>query len=391
MKARVAWPARAIARLGLMLGATGVGLLIGEAGLRLADLPQSGPFLQEFRGDRFKVMAYDSNPTGAFDLDLSDASLRETLSARLSNPAELGAHWQDTPHAVAFEFNEQGFRERRFAPKSAGARRIVVLGDSFTLGHGLPNALAYPRLLEVRLQRAYEHELDVDPLKTSIEVLNLGIGDTDLPGILRTAKFALRQLEPDVLVYGYFLNDPVPTLARAVDSPIHDMLDAGWGTLEQSRTMTRIGQAERGGSRVVELLRRFLADRRVTAATIDWYRRLHERDAWRPTLESIVAMANAAKARGARFVLLLLPLPYRIGDSPFAEAHRQMSESASRAGLEVVDALPALARKPDDDLRLHPRDRHPSPLYTRVVAELLAAVVSKDAGVPAAGRARSPR
>lgn len=391
MTSRIVRPASAVARWALALGAGCVGLLIGEAGLRLADVPQSGPFLQEFRGDRFKLMAYDSNPTGAFDLDLSDAKLRQTLSARLANPAELLAHWQETPHAVAFEFNAQGFRERPFGPKSAGVRRIVVLGDSFTVGHGLPNMLSYPRLLEARLQRAYEHELDVDPLKVSIEVLNLGVGDTDLPGILQTAKFALRRLDPDVLVYGYFLNDPVPTLARAEDSPVHDMLDAGWGTLEQSPTLTRIGQAERGGSRVVDLLRRFLADRSVTAATIDWYRRLHQPDAWRPTLEQIVALANAARKRGVRFVLLLLPLPYRIADSPFAEAHREMRESASRAGLEVVDALPALAREPDDDLRLHPRDRHPSPLYTRLVAELLAPVLSGEAGAPAAGRDRSPR
>lgn len=384
-------PAPAIARLALAIGAGCVGLLIGELGLRLADLPRSGPFLQEFRGERFKLMGYDSNPTGALDLDLSDPSLRAKLARRLSNPAEFLAHWQETPHAVSFGFNAQGFRERPLVPKSASTRRIVVIGDSFTAGHGLPNALSYPRLLEVRLQRQYEHELDVDPLKESIEVLNLGRGDIDLPGILRTAKLALRTLDPDVLVYGYFMNDPVPTLSRAQESPIHDMLDAGWGALEQSTTMTRIGQSEHGWSRVVDLSKRFLADRKLTASTIRWYQRLHEREAWKPTLERIVAMSNAAHTQDARFVLLLLPLPFEIADSPFAEAHRQMRESASQAGVEVVDALPALALQSDDDLRLHPRDLHPSPLYTRVVADLLAPVVSQDAGTTSAGRDKSPR
>lgn len=211
----IARPAPAIAKLTLAISAGCVGLLIGELGLRLVDLPRSGPFLQEFRGERFKLMGYDSNPSGALDLDLSEPSLRAKLAERLSNPAEFLAHWQQTPHAVSFDFNAQGFRERPLAPKSAGTRRIVVIGDSFTAGHGLPNALSYPRLLEVRLQRQYEHELDVDPLKVSIEVLNLGRGDTDLPGILRSAKLALRTLDPDVLVYGYFMNDPVPTLSRA--------------------------------------------------------------------------------------------------------------------------------------------------------------------------------
>jgi hypothetical protein len=216
-----------------------------------------------------------------------------------------------------------------------------------------------------------------------------------------------------VLVYGYFLNDPVPTLERAQGSPIHDMLDAGWVSVGGSKSMTRIGESVRGPSRVVDLLKRFVADRNVTDTTIAWYRRLHEPEAWTPTRKRIEAMAKVSRSKGARFVLLLLPLPYEIAHSPFAEAHRAMREAAEASGIEVVDALPALAEFSDDDLRLHPRDRHPSPTYTRVVAELLAEVLSDglaedlpddstdalpvappdaDAvGPPGDGRARSPR
>lgn len=376
-----------LARLALALSATGVGLALGEVGFRLADLPSNGPFLQEFHGAGFKLMAYDSNPTGAFDLDLRDQELRQRLGARLANPAELEAHWEDTPWAVSFGFNSQGFRERKLVPKAAGMKRVVIVGDSFTVGHGLPNALAYPRLLESRLQRALEHGPDVepsDPRSTSVEVLNLGRGNTDLPAIARSAEFALRHLAPDVLVYGYFMNDPVAGVERDSASPIHDMLDAGWVAVDQSPSMTRIGQSNRGRSRVVDLLKRYFADRRVTQATIAWYQRLHEPMAWRPTLDRIRAMSQAARDRDARFILLLLPLPFEIADSPFAEAHRQMQEAASQSGIEVVDALPTLARHPDDALRLHPRDRHPSPLYARVVAGRLAPAVLEALG-PAAG------
>lgn len=380
--------ARAL-RAGLVVGATALGLLFGELGLRLADLPHAGPFLQEFYGEGFKLMAYDANPSGALDLDLRDARVRERWAPRLTNAAEFEASYRATPWAVAFEMNSQGFREKKLEPKRPGMRRIAIVGDSFTAGHGLPNAFAYPRLLEVRLQRAAEHGRTTDALAHPVEVLNLGRGNTDLPAIARSADFALRHLAPDVLVYGYFLNDPIRTLSRDGETPIHDMLDAGWIAAKQTRSMIRIGDVPRGRARVVDLIRRFTADRRVTEATIAWYRRLHQPAAWKPTLDRIVAMERASEAQGARFVLLLLPLPFEIARSPFAEAHRSMKTAAEAEGVEVLDALPALAAYSDEDLRLHPRDRHPSPVYTRVVAELLADALSTTGA--AEPRERSPR
>jgi hypothetical protein len=364
----------------LALGATILGVLLGEAGLRLLGLPRGGPFLQEFYGSDFKLMAYDSNPSGAFDLDLDDPALRARVAARLADPEEFLARWRATPHAVGFEFNAQGFRERKLGPKVARTRRIAVVGDSFTVGHGLPNELSYPRLLEARLAQERSDSGD------RIEVLNLGRGAIDLPAIERVAEFTLHRLEPDVLVYGYFMNDPLPSVGRDLRTPVHDMLDAGWVSLQQTPSMARIGQSQSSGSRVLDLVRRFFADRKVAHSTIEWYQRLHEPEAWKPTLDRIVAMSQAARDRDVRFVLLLLPLPFEIAHSPFAEAHRKVQQAASEAGIEVIDALPALARFDDDELRLHPRDRHPSPLYTRVVADVLAPALSGDAPLPAASR-----
>lgn len=367
-----------LARVAFALAAAVFAGALAELGLRLAGLPKSGPFLQEFRGDGFKLMAYDSNPTGAFDLDLHDPELRDRLAARLANPAELEAHWADTPWAVSLDLNAHGFRERELVPKTFRTKRVAIVGDDFTFGHGLPNALAYPRLLESRLQRAFDHDLEVDSastLPTAIEVLNLGRADADLPAILRTADFALLHLAPDVLVYGYSMNDSLPSRARDSASPIHDMFDGGWDTVVLSPSMTQIGESRRGRFRLADLARLLFTDRSHTAATIGGYQRLHEREAWQPTLSQIAPAARAAQARDVQFVLMLLPLPFEIADSPFAEAHRQMKEAATQAGIQVVDALPTLSQHADDALRLHPRDRHPSPLYARIVAEVLAPVV----------------
>lgn len=364
------------ARWGLAAGALFVGLVVGEIGLRVLGLPESGPFLQEFRGERFKLMAYDSDPADAQDLDLSDAAVRARFEPSLLDVEDFRSSWPETPHAVAFHFNAFGFREVEFRAKLPGTERIVVVGDSFTVGHGLPEARSYPRQLETLLRRS---------APPSREVYNLGRGDTDLPAIVASAGFALARLEPDVLVYGYFLNDAVPSQAPEEGAVVHDMLDAGWVDFEQTRATTRIGQAPRGVSHVVDLIRRFSADRDVTRTTIDWYRSLHRPAEWAPTLERIAALAAQARRHEVRFVFLILPLPYEIsGDYPFEAAHADMAMSLRRAGVEVVDPLEALRPHPDEALRLHPRDRHPSPLYARIVAERLAETLSRPA-VGAAG------
>ncbi len=370
-------------RLALLVGGVLLGALLGELGLRVLGLPKSGPFLQEFRGDRFKIMSYDENPSGALDLDLSDAGIRQAWASHLYDPADFERSWKDTPHGVAFEFNALGFREREFRPRTVprgqpdSVRRIAIVGDSFTVGHGLPDEGAYPRRLETRFHEAGS---------SHVEVYNLGQGDTDLKQILRVAGFALKRLDPDVLVYGYFLNDPLRTLTPYGDIVMHDMLDAGWIKMQQTRTTTRIGQSDRGVSRVLDLIQGFQADRNVTHSTVDWYQRLHQPAAWRPTLEQIDRLSIAAASRGIRFLVVLLPLPFEIsGDHPFAEAHRNMTDGLKAKGVEVVDALPSLRGYSDQELRLHPRDRHPSPLYADRVSELLAQVLSSPSPSPSPG------
>jgi hypothetical protein len=140
----------------LVAGAA-VALLLAEALLRLVGLPSDAPFLQEFYGKGFKLMCYDANPSGALDIDLRDPQQRAPLAARFEaegNGPAFEAHWPKTPYAVEVRLNAMGFRDREFEAKPEGVRRIVIVGDSFTYGHGLPEAESYPRQLEALLRAA---------------------------------------------------------------------------------------------------------------------------------------------------------------------------------------------------------------------------------------------
>ena len=134
-------------KLLLAVGGLGLGLVLAELVLVLADLPPAGPFLQEFHGPGFKLMCFDTDPSGVLDIDLADDAQRDGYMSRIEGD-EFARFWRKTPHAVEIRFNAEGFREREFTAKAPGTWRIAVVGDSFTYGHGLPEEASWPRQLE---------------------------------------------------------------------------------------------------------------------------------------------------------------------------------------------------------------------------------------------------
>lgn len=95
--------------------------------------------------------------------------------------------------------NSIGLREREFSvPKPAGLLRVVLLGDSYVFGNGVP---AEERL-GVHLERALKQRSGLE-----VEVLHVGMTDWNL---LASSAFLRRQLhcfEPDLVVHVLIYND----------------------------------------------------------------------------------------------------------------------------------------------------------------------------------------
>ena len=106
--------------------------------------------------------------------------------------------------------NSQGFRgtsEYR-VPKPAGVTRVLVLGDSFTFGLGVADDETWPALVERRLRSMCA--------STTLEVVNAGVtafGTSQQLVLLERDGLAL---DPDVVVYAFFVNDPEDNLDRGV-------------------------------------------------------------------------------------------------------------------------------------------------------------------------------
>ncbi|TKB76745.1 MAG: hypothetical protein E8D45_05820, partial [Nitrospira sp.] len=98
-----------------------------------------------------------------------------------------------------FSTNSQGFRgTREYAVvKPPGVFRIVALGDSTTLGHGVEDDETFSAVLERQLSAS-----------RPTEVLNMGVsGFGTAEELIQLREVGLRY-QPDLVVLGYWPNDP---------------------------------------------------------------------------------------------------------------------------------------------------------------------------------------
>ena len=104
-------------------------------------------------------------------------------------------------YGVKIRTNSMGWREDRdySLVKPHGVKRIIVLGDSITLGWGVELNQTYPKVLEQLLNN--------DPsLRYRYEVINTGVGNyntfLELEMLKRTLSY-----DPDMIILGWFIND----------------------------------------------------------------------------------------------------------------------------------------------------------------------------------------
>ncbi len=109
-------------------------------------------------------------------------------------PNQSGGFSLDQPVGA----NSHGFRDREWdAPKPAGGFRAMCVGDSMTFGHGVSVESAYPRVLDAMIKRA----------GGNAEVISAGVPGWNTVHELSFLKNKGVQLEPDLVILGFYPND----------------------------------------------------------------------------------------------------------------------------------------------------------------------------------------
>jgi lysophospholipase L1-like esterase len=255
---------------------------------------------------------------------------------------------------VSVHTNSLGMRDAEpKSPKPLGELRVAALGDSVTFGWAVRAEEAWPAVLERLIQA-----------RRPCDVLNFGVSgysSRDEAVVLRAKALPL---QPDVIVVGYFLNDPE---ANAV-SPLHLWFqDAPWW--ERTRIVTL-------------LTRKARADEMRKLGGGNFYRWLHAREGapWKSAQAALADIASAARAANVPVLVAIFPTWFGyadLGAYPYEDLHAQVASEAEKNGLKALDLLPAFRASGLSVAELKVDDEHPSARGQEIAARAIFAALEE--------------
>jgi len=276
-----------------------------------------------------------------------DVALVPTDHVVLSSDPVLRYELRAGAEDGATRINTAGFRDREFPePKPDGVFRIVAIGDSVTFGFDVAQDEAYPKQLERELNAAAE------PGAPRYEVLNFGVSGYNLPqSVARLRSLALRYA-PDLVVYGYCLND---SQASSLEADLLERArDQEQRSLQRSRAIRLVAR-----SRIFQLVYALLQPRDPAAQETElpedpgfaataagqrdrYFRGLHRRQEPRQRLEAgLAALGQITRDTGVPVWVAIFPLFVDEDDYPLRDVHAAVAARARAHGLEAVDLQPA--------------------------------------------------
>jgi lysophospholipase L1-like esterase len=273
-----------------------------------------------------------------------------------------------------FETNSAGFRGReRTLEKPPDVFRIAVFGDSIAMGSGVTEEESYAFRLEGALAAARPG--------ARFEVLNFGLGGLNARyAVDRLVRLALRY-DPDLLVYGYTLNDVEgPSYRRSVAFERIDPRRFAAAPLALWRML---------GPRFDSLRELLFAPRGSYSFELDenYFR---NPEAWQEVIAALDRLAEVARERGVCAVVLVHTRLYWLNAlHPYRRHYAAVAGAARARELFAIESFPAHRGESAASLWVGPLDPHPN---ARGHAILLEALLEGLAGLPEAcwQGARSP-
>jgi lysophospholipase L1-like esterase len=225
----------------------------------------------------------------------------------------------------------------------------VAIGDSVTFGWNVKAESAWPPTLErVLAGRA-----------PRVQVLDCGVSGYNTHDEAIALERRAVELDPDVVVVGYFLNDPellpLAPLQRYFEKP------AWWQHSHLLRLVARTWYEHD--------VQRF--------GKGDLYHYLHAPDGpcWPPELAAMDRMRDIARAHVPHMLIAIFPAfprEHAWSEYPWRDLHARVAAAWKERGLDVLDLLPAFEHSGSEPRDLAVDDEHPDPRGHEIAARAIA-------------------
>ena len=250
---------------------------------------------------------------------------------------------------VDVAINSHGFRDAEYPlEKPDGEYRIMLLGDSLTLGWGA----AVEDLFAAGLQERFSRDFAACGSPLSVRVINTGVGNYNTEQEVSFFELRGRAFDPDLVLLNYFINDAEPTPRQKLPFALrYSYLGMSlWGRLDLFGRLYLSGED-----------------------FSSYYPRLYgyDREGWRRAQEAFGRLAGSAREHGFTLAMVLLPELHAIGPAyGFQAVHDQVREAALAQGIEtVVELAPAFRGERPESLWVAMDDAHPNARAHAMIAD----------------------
>lgn len=322
--------------------------------------------------------------------------------------------WVDTRHHV--RQNRYGYRGPEYDYERSGKRRILFLGDSFVWGFGVENEEIFTHILGKKLQ-------------STAEVINMGVSGYGTDQAYLLWKQKARKWNPDDVVlmvtiftdfwdnveairYGYpkpffrlnrsgdvtLFNVPVPSRAGEWRDPDGEVISDGIGWMNYISSHSVFANVLKTAAIRNTTMRHYLEERDMVISRLpgfNWEYPLYlkqpgeiETNTWNLLFALINKLDDDVTAAGAQLSVALIPSIVQVypelwekfaRNAPAGEMeldpeapNRRIMDWCMKAGIEVVDLMPALKEAGRNNPYLYfPVNGHWTSEGHQIVAETL--------------------
>jgi lysophospholipase L1-like esterase len=274
--------------------------------------------------------------------------------------------WRYIPHStfksgrVVHLYNGAGFRDVEHAmEKPPGIKRLIVVGDSVTEGHGVKTESVFSRLLQSQLGGAYE-------------VITMAMGGLNTPQEIRLFEKAGLVYTGDLVILNFVLNDcdHDATFKRAQEHFYKQ--DAELGMLNMSinprfkRLLLSSAMLYLIKERVQYLQGRFLGQEQVDYFVKIWAQAENRQR----VTEALDTLQTLHQAHHFDVLVIIWPVLMDYRHYKFAYIHTWMQEQAAQRDFATLDLLPSFSKSSFRDLQVAAEDNiHPNALGHKVAVE----------------------